>query len=300
MKYLTLSLILVFSQCYSPLVYAYSNIWKPPPSKQNPPPVQIEKLNSIRQSSCGAGDESGQPFGETAFLRGEIQRKIVPEALTRAMVASNISQNASFAEEILTPFINSESNEVSSIARLHLAFLLLRTETLERRNSTQIRTLLQAPNTIKTDTAYLKAVLYFRERQFNLAHAELTKAINHNPRFANAHILMNLVQLSKLRKIPLIQNSCSQTVNFLIDKMSPLLELGACPLHIAHINLATQRYVEEPKNNVGQELEYIRQTILAYVSRNNSLQKSIMKEYEVQPNTHKICHNIMQSTFKQN
>ena len=72
---------------------------------------------------------------------------------------------------------------------------------------------------------------------------------------------------------------CETTLERIESLLLPLLRLGACPLHVSHLDLAAERYLPPATDAAAQKLRVIRRIYLAYVSQNDEVGRNLVSEY---------------------
>jgi hypothetical protein len=224
-------------------------------------------------------------------MRGELSRKELSLEFSRVLAAVNIAQDIPTARSLLKSYISSPDARIASVARVQMAWALLRSRDMRGGVFSEIRELLppDVSSPHGADSAYIRAVLFFEENRHDLAEVEITQALAINPNYWNARVLSSLIQIKRLRSISGDASFCAFRINALIEIMAPLLELGACPVHVAHFDLAVTRYLGEPSGGAGRELAHIRKILLSYVARNNQLGANLVKTYSRETSAKKQC-----------
>jgi hypothetical protein len=77
----------------------------------------------------------------------------------------------------------------------------------------------------------------------------------------------------------LSESQCPATLERIEKLLLPLLSLGACPMHVGHLDLAAERYLPAATDTAGQKLRVIRRIYLAYVSQNDKVGKGLIADY---------------------
>jgi hypothetical protein len=265
-------------------VSAFWRIWQKegPLKTKEKPPVCCIKLKEVRDSGCGRPD-AVQVFGENAFMRREAERRGLPEDVSRAIAGAYMAETTRKAYGILSPHLDAPEATVRDAARLSYAFVVLSRSGLDvgGADAARLAALLREPFTrpLEADRHYLLAVMALADRNWPRVAAASRKAIELSPKYYNAHVLHSLAQLGMIGAGSLSASQCEATLVRIEELLMPLLSLGACPMHVAHLDLVAERYLPAATDRVAEKLRLIRRIYLAYVSRNDKLGRELVADY---------------------
>lgn len=257
---------------------AWWNIWQIQELKQEPAePV----LKSIRENSCGDPARTVSRFGDTSFMRLENQSEKFPEAFTRAMIAAFLSETAEEIGTFLTPFLTDDDPEIRSAAHLYYARALMRRHGLASQEKSRILQLLSEPLIAShPDRAYLMASLAAAERNWENVQSYSQMAIQASPEYYNAWVLRTLARLHDINQRAEKGASCRSLALEMQNDLQPLLSMGACPIHTAHLELAIRRFLGDAVTAAQTEMSQMRGISLAYVARNDPLCKKLKLRFQ--------------------
>src|SRR5262249_54096023 len=95
----------------------------------------------------------------------------------------------------------------------------------------------------ESDTAYIEAVLAFYEGRDDNARSAVERALSINPQYYNARVLTAISDLKYIDENLFHRQSCERSIVALTDAIVPVLQLGACPIHVAHLDLSIRRFL---------------------------------------------------------
>ena len=261
----------------------FANIWPPRPPKDPPqtPPI-VQSFGSAREADCTRDDSAGNIFGETAEIRGELNLPAMPPGLARAATAARIAQDADTARAILADHLGDGTAETGQLARLQLAYALLRlAPTDPAAEAAAIRELLlpEAGFSRYSDAHYIRAVLAEAEGRREEARADVTDALAINPKFYNAIMLRAILILQDADADFRSRGACQPLFDALISAAVPVARLGACPLQLAHFRLALDRALPQASGPRRLEMMRVLDIALAYAARKDSMHGNMLASY---------------------
>lgn len=288
---LTISLLIL--SLISPQASAFFQIWNK--SQPQPQPQVDHRLAALREAGCGNPEFAVEKFGENAFMRGELSRDSLSPEFQRALAAATIAEEYATATKILGKFLADTNPHIASIAHLQLAWNLLRNTSDLRQVTNEVRRLLGHVDLdgAEADSAYILAVLAYYENRDEEARRAAEKALSINLEYYNARILLTILNLKRIDLELFSHLTCEQSITAIEDAIVPVLKIGACPLHVAHLNLSVRRVLGEPMQERSPEAAYIRSVMLAYVSRNNTLRNNLLDQYRRLGPEHQHCLKII-------
>lgn len=272
------ALLILFA--VTPPATAFWRIWKEQAPPERPATLSVP-LSAVRNSGCGRPD-AVRVFGESAFMRREADRNLLPDAARRAIAAAYMAETADVANAILSPYVNAPDPFVRDAARISDSFIALRKRSDGARiHVPQIEEYLRTPmtQTLEADRHYLLAVLALASGNWSDVAKASKTAIELSPKYYNAHVVYSLSQLERIQADELSTTRCEATLQLIEKMLLPLLELGACPMHVAHLDLAAERYLPNSGGVTADKLRIIRRTYLAYVSKNDNVGKLLLADY---------------------
>ncbi|MEE3098669.1 MAG: hypothetical protein VX463_02765, partial [Pseudomonadota bacterium] len=220
---------------------AFWNLWRPAP----PPPSEAggappAKLDSLRESACGAGD-AARSFADTAWGRGERPRAELAPELQAVIAAALASGEADPARRLLRPWLDDAAPAHRLAAAVTLAMALLRSGP---GGTTEALELLAAPELAgDPDAAYLRAAAALDRRDWATAEVEAARVVDGAPRHYGAQTVLALVRLNAAGAVgaPPTPAQCARLLQRIAEAIEPPLRLGACPVHVAHLDLTADR-----------------------------------------------------------
>lgn len=263
---------------------AFWSIWQ----KSEPPdaePVVVQSpLEKVRKDSTCGDSRSLATFGETSFMRGEASRSLLSEDEGRILAAAYMAERVETSRAILEPLLSSSDGPVRDAARIAAAFIIFRRSgpALGDVSKAEIKALLSEPihPDFESDRHYLAAVLALEQRDWPAVTRETERALRRSPRYYNARVLHTLGQLAHLLRGGFSAAQCEANMIRVEDLLLPLVELGACPMHVAHVDLAAARYLPEDAGPNTERLRLARRFYLAYVSRNDTVRRDVSTRYQ--------------------
>lgn len=260
-------------------VYAFWNIWR-----QNEAPINNKVpivWKTVRESTCGSSD-AVSIFGENAFMRREAARKTLSNDVAQSIASAYLAETTNHARELLLPLMQSTNVIDRSVARISLAFVLFRRHGLRGPHLSEIKALLDKPMspTIEADRHYLRAVLALAHGEWTMVASEAKNALTRAPKYYNAHVLNSLAELELLGTRNITAYGCNKVIDRIEKVLLPLLHFGACPTHVAHFDLAAERYLTKSvSGGTTERLRLIRRIYLAYVAKNDPLGRLLVESY---------------------
>ena len=279
-KILTVALVLMASLSYQP-ASAFWNLFEdwpglPPQKQKNSSP-----LEDLRNTDCG-DPLARNKFGETEFMRGRRTRYELSKELQKAMAAAFIAETPQDAKAILIPYLSTEDEKGRAATRIGLAFALLRKAAGNPQIWSEIRHLISHPGVVdRVDAAYINGALALYQRNWTEVSANATKVLEREPQHYNANVLRGLAVLQSVARAPRATrpSQCRATLASMIDALRPVMELGACPTQMAHLDVTAERYLTFRNPDAAAKQRLLRRLILAYVSRNNSAAIATLSKY---------------------
>lgn len=277
MSYLRrLTVIALLGLCLLALGTTHASAWwlfwaQPSAQKQpaKPPMVQVPKaFSGARAAECNVGDGSVSRFADTAYARGSVIVPDLSHETRRRLSALRMAYSLEQAENIAAPLLTGSDEQLAAITRVALARVLIGRQSSWPGATALAETILAQPAEPLSDAAYLRAVLRFAQRDWTGAEREVSVALEKDPAFYNAAVLRALLLYQRANRADL---SCAAFYADLAHAIAPVLEAGACPVHVAHLSLALRRYLPERPGPGSARNRAITQLVLSYVARNDSL-----------------------------
>ena len=275
-----LAVILVVTALCQP-ASAFWNLFE---SRQvQPPPEQLfqSPLEDLRVGECGDPLASNK-FGETEYMRGRRTRFELEPELQRALAAAFLVGTAQDAKAILAPYLK-EGDEIGhAAARTGLAFALLRKAAGKPEIRAEARNLVSHPDVAeRVDAEYIRGAVALHDRNWTEVAAAATRVLEQEPQHFNANVLRSLAILQSLAEDRSATSApqCHATLARMIDALYPVMELGACPTQMAHLDVTSERYLNYRDRVSASRQGLLRRLILAYVSRNDSAASAILADY---------------------
>jgi hypothetical protein len=265
MKSLILSFPLILCASAS---LAWWAIWDASEDSPPPPPIpESTKIDGIRQAACEDTDTPFTRFGQTSYMRGFENKDDLPRDIHSRLTGLSIATTAAVAERISTPLLDSDVPGIQVAGRIALARWYLSHDSA---NTDDFRSrafdLLREPTLEnRADARALRAAEALHRSDWDAVLAESTAALELEPTFYDAQLMNVLAQLRN----NLSQNqSCLSKALEMENQFLPILDAGACPTHVAHLDLAIHRYVPFRTSPAPERDNAIQQIILGYVSQN--------------------------------
>ena len=274
----------------------FTNIWPPLPEQEPPPPPVEKTLAAAREADCTRDTREGNIFGETAQVRGERSLPPMTAELARAVAAARIAQDVKTARSILAPFLGDGTTTTNHLARLQLAYAILRlVPTDPTIEAATTRALLQPETAFATysDAHYIRAALAYAEGRGEEALRFANLALRINPKYYNAAMLRAILLLREADESFRSDHNCMPLVDALISAVVPISNLGACPLQLAHFRLAVDRALPRSTGLRRKEMMRILDIALAYAARKDTLHSNLLASYADQPDS-SICRQELQ------
>lgn len=262
------------------------NIWPEPPQPPVPPIPPIKPvLSGARDADCARDGGAGNLFGETAYMRAEAGLPDVPEDMMRALAAARIAQDAGAAGDLLAPYLGDGSTALSQVARLHLAYAVLRVAPQAVAAQAQVvRSLLKPEPAFEpySDAHYLRAVLARAEGDRATALTAINKALEIHPQFYNAVILRALLIMRDADTAFRRHGMCQPLFDALETAIVPVAQLGACPLQLGHFRLVLDRSLPHASGARRSEVLRVVDIALAYAANKDVMHRNMLLSYDTQ------------------
>jgi len=274
--------------------HSFWAIWQRSEPPTLPPPPK--RLKALRNGGCGDAAAISR-FGETAFMRGELDKAALPEAFVRIATAAYASERLEQARGLLAPYQTAGEPAVRSAAKIAFAFILIRHRGMNGDVQGEIEHLLQNDSALagNADRYYLLATIAMARRDWPQAGQFATEALEIAPEYYNAQVIWSLAQLEQLGRQSGMLSHCARAIHTFERALAPLLALGACPTHVAHFDLAASRFLSPPSDD-EEGLTLIRRILLAYVSQNDEVGRSLVQLYA---KNHTKCVRELGALFDQ-
>ena len=245
---------------------AWWHLWQevePAPEEQ----VVSQKTVSARDSVCRAGDGVHVRFGTSGFMRGSLDASAFTERTRARLAAAHVAQDEATMLEILAPLLEDASPLVRNAAILHQASWALARPQWTQTSLGALKTMLEDPGLEGyADAAYLRSVIALRQKRWQDVERHAVQALEIEP---NAYDAQVMLALSQVRRIETRRLSCGQAIRQTQEAIVPVLRAGACPTHVAHLDLALQRFAQSGRNTDGHRNDLLQAIVLAYVARND-------------------------------
>mmetsp|Transcript_22853 Transcript_22853/g.38171 ORF Transcript_22853/g.38171 Transcript_22853/m.38171 type:complete len:295 (-) Transcript_22853:1103-1987(-) len=249
------------------MAHAWWALWTSPQEQQEQSEVRaVSPLDAVRDEECGALTGSTTRFGQTAFMRGAADKSNLPESAWNALAGLSMATSAELAEEIAAPLLASASDDVRATGLVALArWLLAHDSALGESARNRAAELLSDPLIgFDADAHVLRATIELGKGQWLGVALESAKALALEPEYYDAQVLG---ALASLQEVHTSNTTCIAAVADMEDILLPVLTAGACPTHVAHLDLAISRYVPTPE----PAMKELRELLLAYVAHNDSI-----------------------------
>ena len=260
----------------------FGNVWPPRTIEEvTPPPVQ-HVLGAARANECVRHGRDGNVFGESAQARGESGLPQISNDLARAAAAARIAQNRDEAYVLLTPYLGDGTTVQAQLARIQLAYSILRLTPNDLASKIgEVLTLLSPKDSFRgySDAHYIYAALHWSEGRPEMSVEAAERALAINPQFYNAAMLRALVLMRGADAKFRLTGSCPELFGVLERAVVPLAQLGACPLQLAHFRLALVRDLPSAGGARRQELMQILDIALSYAARKDVMHGQMLESY---------------------
>ena len=265
-----LILNLILALFYPTVGFSWWKLWDKETEWGNEPPFPHpinRELSEIRESGCDvSNNDSFKLYGETAYMRNEIDSAWMTAENRTILAAATLSQSETTTRMLLRPLLNNEDARLQKASLLTLVFWIFKNQKNSDSTLSELKILLNNPllNGI-SDKHYLTAVIHSQSSNWKDVSSELHKAVNIAPLYYNAQVLL---AIDNFRKLPLRRLGCDGAFSEIQRYLIPIMALGACPTHVAHLDLAIDRHLPKLKGTGAVRNSIIRKTLLSYVSRN--------------------------------
>lgn len=275
----------------------FTNIWPPPPVEEPPPPPRIQQtLGGARNADCQRDLSAGNIFGETAQVRGEPGLPPMPPALARAAAAARIAQSGEQAMVLLSEFLGDGTTTAGQLARIQLAYALLRTvPTNPSSQAESIRSLLTPADrfAVYSDAHFIRAVLADAEGKQKAALEALDTAITLNPKYYNAVMLRAIMLMRRADASFRATGECEPLFDSLASAIVPVARLGSCPLQLAHFRLALDRGLPRASSPRRVELMRAVDIALAFAARKDAQHNAMLQGYAFDLDGVALCEHVL-------
>lgn len=253
-------LIIIGSSTPTP-TYSWWSFWKDQDQIIEEVQPITRSFRAIRENSCGS-KESINSFGETEYMRGEESSDFTTEERS-ILAAATISESEEVTRKILSPLLNSKQSELQKVAILTLSFWVLKHSNKSKTSLKELNTLLNNPILdTSADKFYLQAVIAFITKDWDKVMSNAKQATELSPLYYNAQVLL---AIEKMRRLSDIEQSCNAVTRDLQEILLPVLKKGACPTHVAYLDLAIEKY---DLSDHDERSSTIRQILLSYIAKN--------------------------------
>lgn len=243
---------------------AWWALW-PEPAEEAADPVPVPaNLHAARASDCASDGAGGSRFADNAFAR---HGGVLPSALEDArpvLAALRLAASPAQAEALAAGLLTAPDGAMRAVAAVALARVLLARADLWEGAEARAASLLAGLD--GPDALYLRAVLASRTGDWDGAARLTERALAADPRFHDAAVLH---ALARTRAASAAALGCGGFIASLDAALAPVFASGACPVHVAHLDLAARRFVETAPGRTGQRDRALWTLALAYVSRND-------------------------------
>lgn len=244
------------------------NLWPPQVEVQAPVP-QTQKLNDFRDADCSVGDGETTRFGENRYMRGVVTKQAIQPETQHQIAAIRLAGTLAQAQQIAAPLLASTDPEIRGYTRIALARLIIARAHSEPGYSAAAADLLSSEAlNHNSDALYLRAVLAFNNNAAKKALEFSTAALELEPTYYDAAVLRAISELWLISGQAL---DCQSAFLRIQQAITPVLESGACPTHVAFFDLAIDRHLALRATRNSQRDMALRRIMLAHVSQNDAV-----------------------------
>ena len=260
----------------------FGNVWPPNTVEELTPPPIRQVLGAARGDQCVRHDANGNIFGETAQARGEPGLPALSDGLVPAAAAARIAQDRDAAIALLAPYLGEGATAQEQLARIQLAYSILRLAPNDPTPETgDILALLSPEGAFSSysDAHYIRAVLHWSAGRREMSIESADRALAINPRFYNAAMLRALALIRGADARFRATGSCPELFGVLERAVVPIALLGACPLQLAHFRLALNRTLPSADGPRRRELMHVVDLALSFAARKDVMHGKMLEAY---------------------
>lgn len=264
---IVIGFFLILTISASPPAMSWWNLWSDKKEESDSSPVILAKTRQIRMNDCGSA-HANRSFGETSYMREELPSNQFTDKQRAILAAATISESKAETLSLLKPLLQHKQPHLRAVGLITFIFWELKHRKVSEKNYSKILKLLNSPvlNNI-ADKHYLLATIGYQQNNWKIVSNEAKKAVEIAPLYYNAQVLY---ALDSLRKLSLTPISCLKSMRKTQEILFPVLSQGACPTHVAHFDLAVERYLPVNNSDVAKRNNILRKITLSYVAKNSS------------------------------
>lgn len=223
-----------------------------PPTAQAPEPACPLCDIVERQIAQGCGPQDGQPFADVYELRHPGQL-VLPESAHAAMSRARATQDPAAAERRLSPLFAHPDPEVRYVSGITVAMMHLQAGAIAADAAgTALSVAGDAARSPgfsipASDLAFLLARRARDRGDDDSARADLTEALNLEPRYFNALVLKLEMALERANLVGRQSRALCESAYFeFMAVLVQIMDLSPCRLHAAHLDIHLSRHFMQP------------------------------------------------------
>ena len=257
--------------------------------RASPPPSGLEEY---RETGCQIDGGTVTRSGETSYMRGTSDPSLFNHETRDRLAAIRLSGSATQASELAAPLFTSVIPEVRLHSRITLARFLIATA---HRDVQQLAIasgiLMNAELDGNADALYLRAALAMIAGAPAQAREFSQGALDAEPTFYDAAVVHAISSIWEVTDAGL---SCDTAFERIATALTPVLQSGACPTHVAFFDLATQRLLPPQHGGTAQRDRFLQQLALSYVAKNDATCLSIANDIRASPDG-ALCSRVLET-----
>lgn len=271
----------------------FNNIWPPRDVEAEDPPPPPVSLQGVRDASCGRDTSTGNIFSDTAVVRGQVADTALTSKESNSISAARISQKENFVRSTLGSLLDAGTPN-PEVIRVELAYQLIRLNAADLGTIHSEVSALVAPMRGNSDALYIQSLLAASVGRDETAIGYLNEALALDPTFYNAAFLRGLLLLEALDNNFQKSSDCDALFTGLVDAILPVATLGACPLQLAHFQLALERRLPPSKSVARAEFNLATNVAIAFLAQKDAMHTRLLNLYYSSSQSGYVCRATLQ------